>query len=91
MLPAVTLPKQSPPLAMDKSAKEGFPLYISGVLVDAKGAPAAGKEVQFNWEKGKTTVKSSDQGTLRLKLSNANTRRSLYRGRPRRSENLARS
>jgi S1-C subfamily serine protease len=74
LLPALQMPKQIAPLVLEKFGQAGNALFIKGMLVDAKGAPVAGKEVQFSWEKGQTTIKSNDSGALRLKLSKANVR-----------------
>jgi serine protease Do len=44
-------------------------LFVSGTLFDAAGKPVANKEVQFQWDKGQSTLKTNEQGVVRLRLA----------------------
>jgi serine protease Do len=47
----------------------GLTVFANAHLFDDKGKPIALKQATFVWKSGKTTVKSDDQGQVRVKLT----------------------
>jgi S1-C subfamily serine protease len=70
VLAAVKLPRfAAPELIKQRSGWMGPGLFVNGTILDAAGKPVANKELQFQWDGGKTNVKTNGEGIVRLRLS----------------------
>jgi Bacterial pre-peptidase C-terminal domain len=69
VLPAVRIPADFSLLLLEKVLKAAKPVFAGAVLFDDKGKPAAGKALQFRWEKGATKLTTNDDGGVRLPLT----------------------
>jgi serine protease Do len=74
VLRTLGLPKPHTPDLVEKIAKAGLDLDARLTLFDAKGIPAAGKELAFHWAKGGKTVKTDANGVARLEMKKDTTR-----------------
>jgi hypothetical protein len=48
---------------------KGFDTFANATLLDENGKPMAEKEATFVWKSGKDTIKSDDQGQVRMRVS----------------------
>jgi hypothetical protein len=66
---ALKIPRFAAPLLLRQLASVQGPLSVRGTVFDAAGKPVADKEIQFQWDGDKTTLKTNDQGVVLYKLS----------------------
>jgi hypothetical protein len=60
---------------IEDTAKLKVQVNINTILIDDKGNPVAGKEIVFQWDKGKDTLKTDKDGVVRWPLNLAKTRK----------------
>jgi S1-C subfamily serine protease len=65
---ALKMPRFVIPVLMKELRSSQGAIFVSGTVFDLAGKPAANKEVQFHWARGSTTLKTNDQGVVRLRL-----------------------
>lgn len=68
VLKTIKLPPPAVAELVKKFGEAKIKLHINAQLVDDKGAPQAGKEITFQWEKGAETLKSNQEGVVRWPL-----------------------
>jgi serine protease Do len=74
VFPALKMPRfVVPDLLKQLNANLGG-VFVAGTVFDASGKPAANRDIQFQWDGGKTTLKTNDQGLVRLRLSPKSSR-----------------
>jgi S1-C subfamily serine protease len=66
---ALKIPRFAVPGLLRQLFMTRGPLFVTGTVLDAAGKPAADQEVEFRWARGKTTLKSNEQGLVRLRLA----------------------
>jgi S1-C subfamily serine protease len=68
VLRAIKLPAPAIPKVAEGLAKAKVKLHLSARVYDLKGKPLTSREVTFEWDQGKETVKSDGEGIVRWPL-----------------------
>jgi hypothetical protein len=69
VFPALKMPRFVVPSLLRQLSSALGGIFVSGTILDAAGKPVANREVEFQWNGGKSNLKTNDQGVVRLRLS----------------------